>query len=68
MASDNQTVTITRALLALSTAIGEMGRAVEALTASENDTAKRHLETSATAANESLKYLEKLVDLIEKKP
>jgi hypothetical protein len=66
LTSSPEIIAITRALLQLSTAMSEMGRAVTALTQSQNDVALTELEAVGKAVDSCLQYLKVVVDLVEK--
>jgi hypothetical protein len=64
LAAQPEIVEITRALLALSTAVRETQRAAFLLKTAENDEVQRTLEKANEANIECLEHIEKLISLI----
>jgi hypothetical protein len=66
MAVSTQTSAITRALIALLTALVEVDQALLELVPSQNDKFRDHIEASHRARDECFQQVKKLVELMEK--
>jgi hypothetical protein len=66
MANAAETIAISRALLALSTAVNAMQKILVGIVPEENEEALKNLDASASAIDELLSDIQKLVGLIEK--
>jgi hypothetical protein len=66
LASNAEIVAITRALLALSTAVRETQHALFSLTQPENEEIRKILEMANDANGQCLEQLQILIELIEK--
>jgi hypothetical protein len=67
MASNAQAIAITRALLALSTAVVQMRRALLLLEPGAKEGFAQHLDSADRAIDEVSPQLERLIELIEKR-
>jgi hypothetical protein len=66
MATNAETIAISQALLALSTAIDEIIDAQLALVPEGDSVLKEHLDTANAAVTQSLEHIQRLLSLIEK--
>jgi hypothetical protein len=66
MASNAETTAITRALLALLTAIGELNEAISKLAPPQDEQVFGHLVASNKARDQCLENIKTVVDLMEK--
>jgi hypothetical protein len=66
MASNAETLAITRALLALTAAVRETREALRLLMPPESDQFYKHLQASTAASDQCLEHIQKLLQLMDK--